>query len=1058
MINWFARNGVAANLLVAVVAVGGLASLANVKVELFPSFSLDSIIVRVPYLGAAPEEVEEGVILLIEEAIQGLDGIKEIRSSAQENYGTVTVEAVKGANLGRLKDEIEARVDAIPNFPEQIERPIIEELIFERDVIWVSVYGDAGERDLKEMAQRVRDELVELPGISQARVQGVRGYEISIEVSELALRRYGLTFDEVVQAVQRGSQDIPGGLLKTRGGEILLRTKEKAYRGEEFAEKVLITRPDGTRIRVGEVATVVDGFTDEPILTSFNGKPSALVLVREVGRESPLDISAKVTAYVEQAQKTWLPKGIGLATWGDSSFYLRGRLEMLINNGAIGFVLVLLTLSLFLRPSVAFFVAIGIPLSFLGTFMVAPVLGLSINLVSLFAFILVLGIVVDDAIVVGESVFSEFQARGPGVESAVRGTHLVSTAVTFSVLTTMVAFVPVLLLPGQVGKFFSAIPLVVIPTLFFSLVQSKLQLPYHLSLCKVGDGRNRGKLGLIGRVQRVFADGLEAFVGRVYVPILRACVARRYLTTAAFIAVFIFSIGMVAGGWVRFVQFPSVPSDFIQMELRMPEGTPLEETERAMERITTALAEIRTADVAAGKVDPVKHTVEFIGFGQGASGSNRGFILAELAKSEVRDSNALEVGEEWRKMVGDIPGARRLTFQATAGPPTGFPIDVRLTGRDFGKLQEAAGFLRERLASYEGLFDIRDTFSEGKKEIKLRVKPQAEVLGLTASDLGRQVRAAFYGAEAQRLQRGRDDIRVMVRYPKSERVSLGSLEAMRIRTPDGREVPISEVADLEIGEGYPMISRIDRQRVINVQADADKQVADLNEIAKDIYGRGPGKPSILKEIGEKYPGVSLVKSGEAKDWEETQSGLLGGVVLVAVCIYALLAVPFKSYLQPFIVMSVIPFGIAGAIFGHLVTGQNISMLSMLGIIALSGVVVNDSLVMVDFVNQRRRGGVHQEEAILEAGPRRFRAILLTSLTTFMGLVPILLERTLQAQFLIPMATSLGFGVMFATAITLLLVPCLYLILEDFRHAVGLARPAGTSGLPPEEVPAGAGVS
>lgn len=1033
MIRWFARNGVAANLVMLVVVVGGVAALFSVKKELFPEFSLDTVAVRVPYRGAAPEEVEEGVVRRIEEAVQGIDGIKEIRSTASEGYGQVDIEVRKGADIRRVKDDIRSRVDAITSFPVETERPIIEELLIQRDVIWVAVYGDAGEAALKEIAERMRDEITRLEGVSQAFVQGIRSYEIAIEVSEYSLRKYDLTFDEVVRAVQRNSLDVPGGSIRSEGGEILLRTKEQAYRQRQFEDLVVKTQSDGSRVLVRDVATVVDGFVDDPVITTFNGKPGALVLVREVGRENPIQISRQVNQYVEEIRQTWLPHGMEVATWGDSSFYLEGRLKMLINNGLIGFVLVLLSLSLFLRPSLAFFVAIGIPVSFLGTFMIAPLVGISINLISLFAFILVLGIVVDDAIVVGESVFTEFQRVGPGVDSAIRGTHLVSTPVTFAVLTTMVAFLPVFMLPGQLGKFFAAIPMVVIPTLLFSLIQSKLVLPYHLSLCRVGDRRHRDRLNLFSRAQRVVADGLESFVQRVYQPSLAWALEWRYLTIAGFVALLILMIGFVQAGWVKFSPFPSVPSDFIVVDLRLPEGTPISQTRAALDHIGKALQDIAAEDLAAGKGDPIKYSAQFIGFGAGQQGTNLGFFFVELTKSELRDSDAEQIAVRWREKVGQIPGARQLTINASAGPPTGLPVDIRLTGPDFAQLRLAAQEIRQRLAEYPGLFDIRDTFSEGKREIKLTLKPSAEPLGIRVDDLARQVRAAFYGAEAQRILRGRDEIRVMVRYPFEERTSLAYLEQMRIRLPGGIEVPITEVADLQTGEGFPTITRIDRQRVINILADADKEVADFSAINAALYGQGGRSQSLLEEIQDKYPGVRLVKGGEAKDWEETKASLLGGVVLVVFLIYALLAIPFKSYLQPLIVMAVVPFGVAGAILGHFLTLQSLSLLSMLGIIALSGVVVNDSLVLVDYINRRRAHGLPQMEAVHEAGLVRFRPIILTSLTTFMGLVPILLERSLQAQFLIPMATSLGFGVLFTTFITLLMVPCIYLIMEDVLH-------------------------
>lgn len=1045
MIGWFARNGVAANLIMLVVIVGGFASLMVVKRELFPEFSLDTVLIRIPYLGAAPEEVESGVILRVEEALQGVDGIKELRSTAAEGMASIAVEVRKGASLTRVKDDIRSRVEAIPHLPEATERPIIEELLIQRDVIWIAVFGAASEHALKEVAEKVRDEITRMPGISQAFVRGVRDYEISIEVEENALRNYNMTFDEVVAAVRRGSLDLPGGILRSSSGEILLRVNEEASSAADFGEVIVRSSADGAVLRLKDVATLVDGFTDTPLITTFNGAPAALVLVREVGDENPLLISSAVNAYVADSNVTWLPDGLSMQTWGDSSFYLRDRLRMLISNGLIGFLLVLLSLSLFLRPSLAFFVAIGIPVSFLGTFLIGPYVGISINLISLFAFILVLGIVVDDAIVVGESVFTEFQKSGPGVDAAIRGTNLVSVPVTFAVLTTIVAFLPVFFLPGQLGKFFFSIPMVVIPTLLFSLVQSKLVLPYHLSLCKVGDRSGRDQLNPLSRVQRRIADSLETFITFRYQPVLKVALKWRYLTVAGFIGLFLILIGFMGAGWVRFSPFPTVPSDFIQVFLKLPEGTPIQSTQAALDRISTALDSVVEEDVEADRGNPILQQAQFVGFDPTQSGSNFGFVFVELTKSEVRDSNAKEVSDRWRSAIGTIPGARELTLNADAGPPSGLPVDVRLTGPDFSQLEASSELIKERLAAFPGLRDIRDTFSEGKQEVKIKLKPAADLAGIRVEDVASQVRTAFYGAEAQRIQRGRDDIRIMVRYPITARQSIADLERMWIPTPDGRSVPISEIAHLEWGTGFPTISRIDRQRVIQIQANADKEIADFNQINDSLYGSPDSTTSILQEVQGRFPSVKLVKGGEAKDWEETREALFGGIIFVMLLIYALMAIPFKSYLQPLIVMCVIPFGLAGAIIGHLVTFQAMSILSMLGVIALTGVVVNDSLVLVDRINRIRREEPELPliDCLIQSGMSRFRPILLTSLTTFAGLIPILLERSLQAQFLIPMATSLGFGVLFATFVTLLLVPCAYAILEDLvdtaAAAVGINR-------------------
>lgn len=1043
MINWFARNGVAANLLMLIICVGGLASMFfSTKVELFPEFSLDVITVRVPFRGAAPEEVETNVLKRIEERIQDLEGIKKITATAVEGLGMVHVEVDTDYDARKLLDDIKVRVDAIDTFPEETEKPVVEEMLIKREVIAVAVYGEVDEAALKRMGEEVRDELIMLPGITQVEISGIRDYEISIEVSEDALRRYGLTFDDVVRAVRRSSLDLPGGSIKTGGGEILLRTMGQAYVGGEFENLVLLTGPDGTHIRLGDVATVVDGFEDNDLFTTYNDQPGVMLTVFEVGAQSPLAISDTVKRYVAEKQER-LPPGMHIDYWRDSSFYLWGRLNMLIENGIIGLLLVFAVLTIFLRPSLAVWVTLGIPISFLGTFLVMPWLDVSLNLISLFGFILVLGIVVDDAIVVGESVFTTFQREGPGVESAVRGTKAVSIPVTFAVLTTAVAFTPLLDLPGFLGKFVYAIPMVIIPTLLFSLLESKLILPYHLSLCRVGD-RHREKLNGFQRMQRAVSDGLERHIDHHYRPVLRVCLQHRYLTLAGFLGLLILTIALMAGGWVKRVEFPNVPSDYIAVKLVLPDGASAASTKAALERLSGALDTVVGQSLDSYRdnpVDNVKLTLGQTSFTGGPAGSmsstlssNIGEIVVELRKSEDRPpiDSALELANRWRDAVGVIPGVRELTFNAVAAGGQGSPVDVQVSGGSLAALRAFANDLKAILARYDGIYDIRDNLADSQKEIQLDIKPSAEMLGLSRGELGNQVRQAFFGAEAQRIQRGRDDVRVMVRYPEQDRRSIGDLEDMRIRTADGLEVPFSEVADAELGRGYAAITRVDRERVVNIYADADKERIDLEAVNREL------QETIVPELLKKYPMLRASFEGEAREVRESNSVLLGNTILVLFAIYALLAIPFKSYLQPFIVMSVIPFGLCGAVGGHVFMGlfrdggMPISRLSLFGMLALAGVVVNDSLVLVDYINQQRRRGVPLKDAVREAGAARFRPILLTSLTTFVGLTPILLEKSLQAQFLIPMAVSLSFGIIFATFITLLLVPAAYLILEDIK--------------------------
>ena len=1066
MIRWFTQNGVAANLLAGIVIVAGLFSAFNIKLELFPELDLDMVSIAVPYPGAAPEEVESGIVELIEDRIQDVDGIKKITATAGEGYGSVLIEVERGYDATEVSDKIKVRVDAIDNFPEEAEEPTVEELLIRNEVISLAVYGDAEVKTLKKLAEFIRDELNVREGITQVDIKGVAEFEISINVSETALRQYGLTFDDVVQAIRSTSVDIPGGSIKSQGGEILLRTTGKAYDAEGFEAMPVLTDGDGAVVRVRDIASVEDGFVDDPLITEFNGKRAVLLRIFAVGDESALDVSGRVQSFAREINHD-LPEGIQVDAFRDFTYYLKGRLQMLIENGIYGLILVMLILTLFLRPSLAFFVMLGIPISFLGSFLFLPALGISINLASLFGFILVLGIVVDDAIVVGESVFTQFQKHGgPGVEASVAGTKRVSIPVTFAVLTTIVAFLPILTIPGFLGKFFYPIPVVVIATLIWSLIESKLVLPYHLTLCKVG-GNQREKINWLQRQQRKIADGLEHLIENQYRPVLKRAIQFRYTTVAAFVGVLIVMFGMLAGKHLPFVFFPPVPSDYIVAKLVMPEGTPIELTTRAIEQMKDGLNQLIEEVEEEGHGEPFDNAVVTIG-GQpfegsggpmGDTGQNTGTHIAEIAvelvkREELADGGNIEalsapnLANRWRELIGPVAGVKELSFSANAAGAAGMPIDIQLTGRDFAQLQSASEAIKAQLTTYEGLFDIKDNYSSGKREIQLEIHPSAESLGLRQSDLGRQVRAAFYGVEAQRIQRGRDDIKVMVRYPLDERRSVENLEDLRIRTMDGREVPFDEVADFEITEGFSSITRVDRRRVINITADADKSVADLGLIKKDLKGttlpdglvgnimRSLGleeKPSPMEEIVAAHAGINWSFEGEAREQADIFASLGQMTLIAGFLIYALLAVPLKSYIQPIIVMVVIPFGLIGAIGGHIVMGQPMSILSVLGFVALAGVVVNDSLVLVDFINQERAEGKPLRQAIEDAGSQRFRPIILTSLTTFAGLLPVLFETSLQAQFLIPMAISLSFGVLFATFITLLLVPAFYSILEDVRE-------------------------
>jgi len=1031
MIAWFAKNGVAANLLLGIIVIAGIFSIKGMKMELFPDFDLDLVSITVPYPGAAPLEVEDGICKQIEEKIWDLSGIKELVSYSRENEGVVGVQVERGNDPQELADKIKVRVDSILNFPEEAEKPIVEVATQRRRVLAVAIHGNCDEKSLRKIADKTLDDLTNLKGITQVEIAGIRKPEIGIEVSEASLRQYGLSFDQVAQAFKRSSIDTPGGVARTSSGETLLRSMGKAQDGKQFEEIRLLSNANGSNVQAGDLANVKDGFEDKVLYTRFSNEPAVTLRVFRVGKQSPIDISERVTDYVDTI-KPRLPEGISMTVWQDSSYYLQGRLEMMVRNAFQGLLLVFLVLSFFLRPSLAVWVALGLPISFMGAFATMGVLDASINLVSLFAFIVVLGILVDDAIVVGESVYTLGSKGEKPLKASIKGTHLVAMPVTFAIITSMVAFVPMLFLPGWLGKLMKDIPLVVIPALFFSLVESKFILPYHLSLCRF-DSLPKNSLS---KIQNRISVGLERFIEIRYQPFLKKCLEWRYLTLSCFLGLLMVTFGLIAGGHVPSIRgVPPVPSDYISVKILMQDGVPAETTQKALAEVERARLETIDYLIEQKEPNPFRYVMKTMGaqpFSGGprenadiATGSNRGEISVELIKSEDRTRSAPQISALWRERIGPLPGLKQLFFGDVAAGGSKTAIDLEIAGQDLKAMGVAADLVKKKLASYEGIFDVTDTYSGGKREMKIEINANGLALGLTQADLGRQIRQAYYGEEIQRIQKERDEVKVMLRYPLKDRKTLTALHDLRVRTSSGVEAPLSEVATITMGQGYPTIKRSDRSRIINVQTSANKDTAKVPLIERDL------ELNFLPSLREKFPNSRFTFVGEKKEQEESDSGLAqaGGICLFV--IYALLAIPFRSYLQPFLIMSVIPFGLIGAVLGHFLFGLPLSQLSHFGLVALTGVVINDSLVLVHYVNQRAK-----ETTLLEAtrlaGMARFRAILLTSLTTFVGLLPILFERSLQAQFLKPMAIAIGFGVLFATFITLLMVPCLYLILEDLK--------------------------
>ncbi len=1029
LIAWFAENRVAANLMMVLIVVAGFLSLQDTRKELIPNISLDMVSVNVLYPGASPEEIERSVCVRVEESIFDIEGIRTLVSRASEGVCNVRADVEPGYETREIMDEIKSRVDTISNFPENVERPIIREISIKTSVANVVVAGSTDEQTLKSIAELVRDEITELDGITQVEIVNARNYELNIELSEGRLHEFDLSFDEVAQAVRSASLDLPGGKLKTSSGDVLLRTQSQSYWADDFKDITLRASADGKLLKLEDVARVVDGFEDVEFEGRFNGEPGILITVYRLGEQNILQISDSIKQYIEN-KNPQLPQGVTLNVWQDKSDYFKSRMNLLTRNALTGLFLVFMVLVLFLRFKVAFWVSLGIPISFMGAFWLLPYFDGSINMISMFGFILVLGIVVDDAIVVGENIHKYHRSGQLGLQGAIAGAQSVSVPVTFAVLTSVVAFMPILFLPGADGRLWMVIPQVVIITLLFSLVECLFVLPAHLSNIKEqSSGKHR-----YTKFQKTFSSWLEKFIEYKYKPFLDRVLQWRYLTVSSFVGAFLIFITVLYGGWIHLLFFPKVEGDIAIASVAFAQGTPVDKTENAVEKIEQVAQELRKQLRIRSGEEQIESIVSTIGLQvvsrSGKEGSHVGEVSLSLAASEDRKVESEEILRLWRESVGEVVGATQLTFQSSLRD-SGPEVSVDLTGEDIEKLIKASAALKAQLKSYTGVFDIQDTYEAGKKEVQLKLKPYAETLGVTPQLLARQVRQAFYGEEIQRIQRGRDEVKVVVRYPASQRESLYFLETMFIRLDDGSDVPIAEVADIHFASSSTEILRIDRKRVVTVSARIDESKAVPSQVNESL------RKDFLDDFSGTYPGVKWSKSGSQKNQDELITAMYQGFIMALIGIYALMAIPFKSYTQPLMVMSAIPFGLIGAILGHILLGLDISLLSLSGMIAVAGVVVNDNLVLVDYINRQRASGINLTSAIREAGAARFRPIILTSLTTFAGLTPLMLERSVQAQFLIPMAVSLAFGVMFATIVSLLLVPASYYILEDMKSRLGI---------------------
>lgn len=1034
LIAWFVDNPVAANLLMFILIASGLLALQDVRKEEFPNIEAPVVTVMVPYLGAAPAEVETGVCTRIEESIDGIENIVKVKTTAAEGACNVMVELEINADRAKALDDIKAQVNAITTFPANTERPIVSQVTMRSLVTQVAVHGDTDERSLKNITESIRADLLELPEVSLVETLYLRPDEISVEVSEATLRRHQLTLAQVAQAIRSASVDIPGGSVKADAGEIRLRSTGQRYSGRALENIVVASEPGGTRLLLKDIATIVDGFEELDQYGEFNGEQAMMIQIFRIGSDDAIEISDAVLAYVAAKERS-LPEGIHFTIWNNEADELVGRLSTMINNALGGLLLVIISLSLFLRVRLALWVSAGIPVAIFGALALFPSTDLSISTLSLMGLLLSLGVVVDDAIVVGERIYTKEQEGLDARTAAIQGTSEVAVPVFFGVLTTIAAFMPLLNVESNLGQFFISIGGTVVLCLIFSIVESQLILPSHLAH-RSNSKREAGFGKRWEAFQDRIAGSLEHFSHTHYRRWIEWGIDNRYTTLAIALGMMIVMGGMMASGRVVFQFFPSVTGNNVVARIVMPEGYPLAGTQAIVAQVQASAEETRRV-VDAERTDGLsafKNELSSVGVTitqgaivmSGATGSHMAEVSLNLVPYRERGGmTPQQVVNIWRDLTPPIPDVVELSFSADA-VSLGADIDLELRGRDIEQLGRAAAELTQVLENYQGLYDISNSYRSGKRELTLRVRPEAEALGLTQTDLGNQVRDAFYGREAQRVQRGRDDVRIMVRFPRGDRESLSALENMSIRLPDGTEVPALSVADLTPTIGNSTINRTDGQRTVNVIASADRDNVAPETIMLELFRKH------IPRIMENYPGVSVAQAGEAEERTRALSGLVGSSLVALMVIYTLLAVPLKSYLQPLVVMASIPFGFIGAILGHQIMNYDLVFFSLLGMIALAGVVINSSLVLVDFINRNRRiHGMSLREAVVDSGMSRFRPIFLTSVTTFMGLMPLMVTRDFDTAPFVPLAVSLGFGVIFATAVTLILIPALYIILEDF---------------------------
>ena len=1030
---FMAQHPVAANLLMIIFLVGGFIMTQEIRQEVFPDYFLHEIRINVSYSGASPEDVEQAMLLPVEDAIQNVPGIHRSYSIAREGGGRVTVELVGGVSPELAMNEIQAAVDGISIFPDDVDRPNISLRTARVNVLTVVIYGDVDERTLRELGENTREGLLSQPEISRVALAGMRAPEMSIEARESTLRAHGLTIDEVASIVGSAAVEVPGGGLKTPGGEILVRTSERKEQQREFEDIIILADPEGGTIRLSDIAEVHDGFRDLNRLTYYDGKQAARLIVARVGDQTPMEVSRATRRYLDEHAQ-YLPPGVEYALWEDESEEFSDRIDLLLKNAYLGLFLVLLVLGLFLNIKLAFWVTLGIPIAFLGSLIFMPLLGVSFNMISLFAFILCLGIIVDYAIVVGEAIYKQREEGNEPLTASILGVREVAGPLCISLLTTCTVFLPLLAIPGTTGNLFEVIPIVVVLVLVLSLIEALVILPAHLSRSQ--PTKWTGVLAQVMKYQAYFGRTLNEFIENQYRPALLRAISFRYFTMAAGVTCLLILTALVFSGRMNFHFFPPVEGNVSSVNIRMPFGTDAELTHEVGDRVLDAAYEVIEELGGEETIHRGILTEQGRGApGSGPTGSAPGArshiarISVDLVSADERDFTTAEFTDRWREKIGEVPGVEAMLYSYSSGLDTGAAVALQLHHPNSASLERAAEDLAETLREIRGVLDVDSGVARGKEQLDIQLRPESRSLGLTESSLGRQLRAAFFGVEAVRLQRGREELRVYVRRPLEERQSEDHIETMILRTPGGGEVPLSQAASIQRSRGHVTIQREGGQRIVEVTAAVDDAETTGNEVMATLRA-GP-----LDELVQSYPGLGWSVSGEQAEQEEALDQLIFAMLLALFTIYILLAFTFRSYIQPLIIMIIIPFGCIGAIVGHLLMGATLSFMSVMGMIALSGIVVNVSLILLATANHYIRQGLSVHEAIVAGACRRFRPIVLTAATTFIGLTPMIFETSVQAEFLVPMAISMGFGILFGTVICLFFVPCSVIILDDTRRLI-----------------------